>query len=83
MNDATRFLAWAATLQDFGAAALVSSLVCLLGAQTLPSEHLHLEDRLPVAAVSRDLGIVGIPTITDIRHAQTVSGSAAILPSGR
>jgi len=78
-NDLTRLLGWTATLQDFSVAALVTSFV-FLGTQAPASEHLHFEDHLPVAAISRDLRVVGIPTIMDISDAQVVSGSAAILP---
>jgi hypothetical protein len=67
MNEnVTRLLTWTATLQDFSVAALVASVV-FLGAQVPPSEHLHFEDHLPVAAISQDLGFVGIPTIVDRR----------------
>ncbi|MGE5527387.1 MAG: hypothetical protein ACM3Q9_01835 [Methanosarcina sp.] len=80
MNEnVTRLLARTATLQNFGTAALVTSFV-LLGAQGSSSEHLHFEDHFPAAAISKDLGFVGIPTIMDISHVKVVSGSASILP---
>lgn len=79
MNEnVTRLLSRTATLQNFSVAALVASFV-FLGAEGSSSKQLHFEDHPAVAAIPRDLGFVGIPTIMDTSHVHVLSGSAAIL----